>query len=262
MGDRVREAAERLWVARATGRPCAPVRDLLGDADIEAAYQVQAVNTARWRAAGRRVAGWKIGLTSQAVQRQLGVSQPDFGALFADDAFGDGEPIPWARLQQPKAEGEIAFVLERDLDLEAPTPADIARAVAFALPAIEIVGSRIADWDIRITDTIADHASAGVYVLGTRPARLRDFDPRLCGMVLERRGEPESVGAGAACLGNPLSAVRWLARTMVERGEPLRAGDVVLSGALGPLIPIRAGDVLELRISGVGEVRAVFEGGA
>jgi 2-keto-4-pentenoate hydratase len=136
---------------------------------------------------------------------------------------------------------------------------DVVAAIDCALPAIEVVGSRIADWDIQIVDTIADNASAGVFVLGTTPRRLGDFDPRLCGMVLERGGEPVSTGAGAACLGNPLTAVLWLARKMVEVGRPLRAGDIVLSGALGPLVPVAPGEVVELRISGVGSVRAAFQ---
>ena len=121
-----------------------------------------------------------------------------------------------------------------------------------------MVGSRIADWNINIQDTIADNASSGLFVLGNERHALEDFDSRLCGMVVEHRGEPISTGAGAACLGNPLNAVIWLARVMVARGRPLRAGDIIMSGALGPMVPVAAGDVYEVRISGLGSVRAAF----
>ena len=135
---------------------------------------------------------------------------------------------------------------------------DLIRAIAYALPAIEIVGSRIENWNIKLLDTIADNASSGLYVLGAEARKLDGARLRLCGMVMERRGEPVSVGAGAACLGHPLNAALWLARTMVEVGNPLREGDVIMSGALGPMVPVAAGDVLETRISGLGSVRAVF----
>jgi 2-keto-4-pentenoate hydratase len=178
--------------------------------------------------------------------------------LFADMARGNGEQISLTDVMQPKVEAEVAFVLERDLT-EAPlTAADLFRAIAYAVPAIEIVGSRIANWDIRITDTIADNASSGLYVLGSRPVRLTDFEPVLCGMVMERAGEPVSVGAGIACLGSPLNAALWLANVMAKAGEPLRAGDTILSGALGPMVAVKAGDVFDVRIEGLGAVRAAF----
>ena len=260
MSEPVQVAARALQLADEQKRACPPVRDLFAPGDVAAAYAVQEVGTARSLTAGRRLIGRKIGLTSRAVQKQLGVDQPDYGMLWADNAYADAEPIPTVRLIQPRAEAEIAFVLDRDLDVDSPTIIDVQRSIAFALPAIEVVDSRIAAWDIRIVDTIADNASSGVFVLGSTPVSLSAFDVRLCGMVLERRGEPVSVGAGAACLGNPLLALLWLARTMIQVGRPLRAGDVVMSGALGPLVPVSAGDVLEARISGLGSVRAVLEG--
>jgi len=255
----IQAAAARLLQAHDAATPCRNLRDLLDPADVDAGYAVQEINTRAWLDRGRRIVGRKIGLTSPAVQRQLGVDQPDYGMLWADCAYADAEPIPVHRTLQPRAEGEIAFVMGRDLTSDGLILTDLIRAIDFALPAIEIVGSRVENWDITIVDTIADNASAGLFVLGGTPRALGDFDPRLCGMVLERRGEPVSVGAGAACLGNPLTAALWLARKMVQVGRPLRAGEVVLSGALGPLVPVGAGDVLELRISGLGTVRAVFE---
>ncbi|MEU3060490.1 fumarylacetoacetate hydrolase family protein [Streptomyces subrutilus] len=254
-------AAERLDEARRTGVPCDPVRDLLPIGDLDTAYAVQSLLTDRRLAEGRRVTGWKIGLTSAAVQAQLGVESPDFGALFDDTALPDGADLPWGAVLQPKAEAEVALVLEHDLEHERHTVADIIRATAFALPAMEIVGSRIRDWDITAVDTIADNASSGAYVLGNRPVRLRDLDLRTAGMVLERRGEPLSTGAGAACLGHPLHAALWLADTLVRVGRPLRAGDTVLTGALGPMTAVAPGDVLEARIDGLGSVRAAFGAG-
>ncbi|MEU7018914.1 fumarylacetoacetate hydrolase family protein [Streptomyces sp. NPDC046385] len=251
-------AVERLDTARRTGIPCAPLRDLLPSGDLDAAYAVQSLQTDRLVAAGRRITGWKIGLTSSAVQAQLGVDTPDFGPLFDDMAVPDGAEIPWGAVLQPRAEAEVALVLGDDLPYERHTVADVIRATAFVLPAVEVVGSRIRDWDITAVDTIADSASSGVYVLGTRPVLLRDLDLRTAGMVLERRGEPVSTGTGAACMGNPLHAAVWLADTLARLGRPLRAGDTVLTGALGPMAEVLPGDVLEARIDGLGSVRAAF----
>ena len=254
----ISHAAARLREAAATGSPCAPIRDLLNDGDIAAAYAVQEINTKQAIVDGRRLVGRKIGLTSLAVQKQLGVDQPDYGMLFADMAVLDGFDVPVGRLIQPKVEAEIAFILGRDLDDERLTVADVIRAVEYVVPAIEIVDSRVKDWDIRILDTIADNASSGLYVLGSQCKRLTDVDLVRCGMVLECSGEPVSTGAGAACLGNPLNATTWLASKMAKVGRPLKAGDTVLSGALGPMVVAKPGDVFETHISGLGSVRAVF----
>lgn len=252
--------AAELRKAGESGKACAPVRTSLPDGDIDAAYAVQDVNTRHWLAKGRRLVGRKIGLTSKVVQKQLGVDQPDFGMLYADMAYGDGEEIPADALIAPKIEGEISFVLADDLDMERPTVADVTNAIAYACASIEIVDSRVRNWDISILDTVADNASSGAFILGNQPHALDDFDTRLCGMVIEHRGEPVSVGAGAAALGNPLNAVVWLAREMVARGRPLSAGDIVMSGALGPMVAAKPGETYEVRINGLGSVRAVFEG--
>ena len=253
-----KDAAALLKTAHAGGQPIAPLRDRLEKADLDGAYAVQEANTQAWLTEGRRLVGRKIGLTSLAVQKQLGVDQPDYGMLFDDMAVPDGWEIGRKQLIQPKVEAEVAFVLERDLDHERLTIADVIRAVAFALPAIEVVDSRIADWKIGILDTVADNASSGLYVLGATPKKLKDLDLRAAGMVMENAGEPVSVGAGAACLGDPLSAMLWLAKTMARVGRPLKAGDTVLSGALGPMAPVKWGDVVEARIAGLGSVRAAF----
>jgi 2-keto-4-pentenoate hydratase len=253
------EAAEALREAARTARWIAPLREQYPGIDAQAAYAIQRINTDRRVESGARIVGRKIGLTARAVQAQLGVDQPDFGTLFDDMGYGDGEPVPVSMLQQPKIETEIAFVLEHDLVMERPTQADVLHAIAYALPALEVVGSRIDKWNIKFVDTVADNASSAAYVLGATARKLEAFDMRLCGMSLTRRGEPVSTGAGAACLGHPLNAVTWLARTMAALGTPMRAGDLVLSGALGPMVTVQPGDIFDAHINGLGSVRAVFD---
>lgn len=254
----IETAARQLREAQQSGVPCAPVRGLLPEGDLAAAYAVQDINTRFDKGNGRRIVGRKIGLTAKAVQRQLGVNQPDYGILFADMELQDGEVLPWASVLQPKAEAEVALVLARDIDHEDVTLPELIAASAYVLPAIEIVGSRVANWDISIVDTVADNASSGAYVLGASPRKLSQVDLRLCGMAMFKGGEPVSVGAGAACLGHPLNAALWLARTMAGVGRPLKAGEVVLTGALGPMVAAQPGDVLQARIEGLGSVTAAF----
>ncbi|MBR8640481.1 fumarylacetoacetate hydrolase family protein [Streptomyces tuirus] len=254
----VRQAAARLAAAARTGRPCPPVRHLIGADDLHAAYGVQQLLTEQRVAAGATVVGRKIGLTSEAVQRQLGVDRPDFGVLFHDMQYGEDELVPMARLLQPKVEAEIAFVLADDL---AEGPLDDARiraAVAYAVPALEIVDSRIADWDITFADTVADNASSGLFVLGDTQVPLRAFEPLRTDMTMAIGGVTVSTGSGAACLGDPLRALQWLAVTARDLGQPLAAGQVVLSGALGPMAPVGAGDVVTADITGLGSVTARF----
>ncbi|GAB1818797.1 2-keto-4-pentenoate hydratase [Herbidospora sp. RD11066] len=258
----IRRAATLLRDAYDTGTPCPPLRgDLLPEGDVATAYAVQQAQVDQWIAEGRRPVGAKIGLTNPVVQKALGVFQPDFGVLFADMAVPDGAEVAAGRVLQPRVEAEIAFVLGDGLPHEQVTVVDVIRATDHLLPAIEIVGSRVANWDISIVDTVADNASSGLFVLGTSPRRIADVDLRLCGAVLEHDGEPVSVGAGAACLGNPAHAVAWLAGTLARAGRPLQAGDVVLSGALGPMVPVTPGAAYEARISGLGSVRTCFGGG-
>ncbi len=253
-----RAVADKLVAAQNSRTPIPPVREMLPADAIDLAYAAQEINTERRLKEGRRLVGRKIGLTSLAVQRQLGVDQPDYGMLFDDMAVPDGWDVADDQLIQPKVEAEIAFVIGRDLDGDKLTTVDILRAVEFALPAIEIVDSRIADWKIGILDAIADNASSGLYVLGASPKKLDGLELRLCGMIMEQGGDEVSVGAGAACLGDPLSATLWLAKTMARVGRPLKAGDTVMSGALGPMVTVKRGEVYEARISGLGSVRAAF----
>lgn len=254
----IRDAAERLQQAAASGVACAPVRDLIGESDVAAAYAVQSIVIGDRVAAGATVVGRKIGLTSPAVQQWLGVDTPDFGVLLDDMEYGEDEVVPMARLMQPRAEAEIAFVLKADLT-EGPFTAESVRgAVDHARAAIEIVDSRVTNWDIKLGDTVADNASSGLYVLGEQRRELDDFEPVDVEMSMTCDGEVVSTGTGAACLGDPLNALAWLASAALEHGEPLRAGQVVLSGALGPVHPVPAGAVLRAEITGLGPVTATF----
>lgn len=248
-----------------TGQTIAPLRTRTSSDDVDTAYAIQDTNTRFYESQGRRLVGRKIGLTSKVVQSQLGVDQPDFGMLFADMAAGEAEPIDVAKLHQPKIEAEVALILGEDLDIHTPTIADLIRATAYVLPALEIVGSRVANWDIRIFDTVADNASSGMFVLGGPARRIDDLDLRALQMTTRREHEGVSTGpnvvstgSGAACLGHPLNAAVWLAGEVARRGRPLKAGDVVLTGALGPMVPVTAGDTFVAQLSGLGEVTAKF----
>ena len=254
----VQALAAALILAAGARTPVEPFGAELADLGLDAAYDIQSLVARSAVGRGRRVVGRKVGLTSLAVQRQLGVDQPDFGVLLDDMEFGDGAELPTARLIQPKVEAEVAFVLGHDLDNPAPSFGETMRAVAYAVPAIEVVDSRVRDWRIGLFDTVADNASAGLYVLGGTARKLDGLDLALCGMRLDVRGEPVATGCGAACLGHPLNALAWLARKMASVGEPLRAGQVVLSGALGPMVKVEPGEAYRAEINGLGSVTAAF----
>jgi 2-keto-4-pentenoate hydratase len=256
--DVVNALATRLLAAEAACAPIDPIAAELGTKDVASAYAVQAEVTRRGMAGGRRLVGRKIGLTSKAVQQQLGVDQPDYGALFADMEIVTGGEIRTAGLIQPRIEAEIAIVLDRDLPGQDVTMGELMRAVAYVVPALEIVDSRIKDWKITILDTVADNGSSARFVLGAAPKCLTDLDLEACGMAMTRNGAIVSVGSGAACLGHPLKAALWLARAMSAAGHSLRAGDVVLTGALGPVSPATSGEFYEARISGFAPVNVRF----
>lgn len=247
------QAADRLRAAYRDGA-ISPLRETLEPTDADGAYAIQAINTAVWQGEGRRVVGRKLGLTAKAVQVQLGVDQPDFGVLFDDMEIADGGVLDPARVLQPKAEAEVAFILGADLDDAGTTPEQAGAAVAEVVAAIEIVDSRIADWKITFADTVADNGSSAFYVLAAERKPLAGLDLWTCGMALEVNGAVVSLGAGAACLGHPLNALAWLARTLAARGEPLKKGDVILSGALGPMVALNPGDVVKASIGGLGSV--------
>ena len=263
-------AVARLAEALETRVPCAAVRDLIGTDDLPAAYAVQQGLVQKRLALGATVVGRKIGATSEAVQSQLGVDQPDFGYLLDEmdvsDAPSAGRPISMHRLLQPRVEAEVAFRLATDLDPADETDLTLAAvraAVEVALPALEIVDSRIDRWDITFTDTVADNASSGLYVVGRDGRKLapglQGIEPRDVEMSLSINGEIRSSGNGAARLGDPLEALRWLAVQCHRFGDPLRAGQVVLSGALGPFVPFAPGDEVVAVISGFEPLTVSFK---
>ena len=254
----VEAAAKRLREAAQSGQTCDPVRKLIGIEDLDKAYAVQEINNSLRIAQGARIVGSKIGLTSKAVQKQLGVDQPDFGVLWHDTEILNGGEISMKELMQPRAEAEIAFVLGKDLDKDVMTSVDILSAIEYALPSIEVVGSRIANWDIKITDTIADNASASHWVVGHRPVKLENFDLINCKMKMKNKSKVVSKGVGKACLGSPINAMLWLAQKMKALGKPMQAGDLILSGAIGPMVTAKAGDHFHVTIEGLGEVSAAF----
>ncbi|HWC21691.1 MAG TPA: fumarylacetoacetate hydrolase family protein [Flexivirga sp.] len=254
----VESAATRLRDAALSGVACEPVRDIIGSDDVATAYAVQERLAAERVAGGARVVGRKIGLTSPAVQQQLGVDQPDFGILFDDMAYESGATVEHASVMQPKVEAEVAFVLKDDLADGSLDIEQVREAVDYAVAAIEICGSRIAGWDITFGDTVADNASAGAYVLGTQRRTLDDFEPRDVQMTMTVTGQETSTGDGAACLGDPLLALQWLARQARDLGAPLCAGQVILSGALGPMRPAAPGVEATAELSGLGSVSVIF----
>ncbi len=250
--------AAMLREAETTRTAVAKVTDSHADLTVEGAYAIQRYNTAARQRAGAKLVGRKIGITSKAVMEWLKVDEPDFGALLDDMAITDGGEVKRSELLQPRIEAEIAFVLGRDLAGEGLVSHDVVAATAFIAPALEIIDSRIADWKITYRDTVADNASSARFVLGSAKTSLAGLDLQTVGMVMRKNGRVVSTGAGAACLGNPVNAVLWLAKKLSSFGEGLKAGDVVLSGALGPVTPVEAGDFIETEIAHVGRATVRF----
>jgi 2-keto-4-pentenoate hydratase len=251
-------AAGQLQKAAASKIPCTPVRNIIGDTSQKMAYAVQNLITESRLSLGAKQIGKKIGLTSLKVQQQLGVDQPDFGILFDDMQVELGENLSISKTMQPKVEAEIAFVLYKDIVSLQPNEEDLINAIDYAVAAIEVVGSRIENWDIKITDTIADNASASHFVLGKTRKKITEVDLIDCEMQLFQNNKLVSQGNGAACLGSPLNAALWLAKKMAEMGNPLKAGDIILTGALGPMVNVSEGDIIKATIEGLGEVSLNF----
>ncbi len=250
---------DELYALLRERRTRAPLTDEHPSLDIDHAYRVSQRMLARRLADGERVVGKKIGVTSAAVQNMLGVRQPDFGFLTDAMHFMEGVDLPIAKqLIQPRAEAEIAFVLRSELHGPGVTPEDALAATEAVYPCFEIVDSRIRDWKIKIGDTVADNASCGVFVLGHQGVDPRSVDLTGCRVDVHKNGKFLSTGVGAATLGSPLVAVAWLANTLGSYGLSLQAGEIILSGSLVPLEPVKAGDEMRASIEGIGEVAVRF----
>ncbi len=255
----IQQCGDELYTAMLERTPVRPLTERFSDITIEDAYNISLRMLERRIKSGEKIIGKKIGLTSKAVQNMLGVGQPDFGYLTDKMAFSQGEEMPISdRLMQPKAEGEIAFILKKDLMGPGITAADVLAATDCVLPCFEVVDSRVENWQIKIQDTVADNASCGLFVLGDRAVDPRKVDLATCGMVVEKNGSIISTGAGAAALGSPVNCVTWLANTLGEFGIPLKAGEVILSGSLVPLEPVQAGDFMSVNIGGIGSASVRF----
>jgi 2-keto-4-pentenoate hydratase len=256
--ETVASLADELWEAERTRQPIEPLTDRDLDLDIDDAYAIQTHNIDRRLAEGARIGGRKIGLTSRGMQELLGVNEPDFGVLLDDMFVEDGDEVPIGSMLQPRIEAELAFIMETDLAGPGVTTANALAAIAGVLPAVEIVDSRIADWRIKLIDTVADNASSGRVVVGGRLRKVTEVDLRLIGMVISRNGEVIDTGAGAAALGNPARCVAWLANKLGSFGATLHAGDVVLPGAVHRMVPVRPGDVFRAEYAHLGAVTARF----
>ncbi|MGB2255103.1 MAG: 2-oxopent-4-enoate hydratase [Spongiibacter marinus] len=257
--SKIQLLGDELYEAMIARQAVSPLTARGEDISIDDAYHISLRMLERRQAAGARVIGKKIGVTSKAVQSMLNVHQPDFGYLTDDMVFNSGEVMPISeRLIAPRAEGEIAFILKKDLMGPSVTNADVLAATECVMPCFEIVDSRIKDWNIAIQDTVADNASCGLFLLGEEAVSPRKVDLVTCGMVVEKNGAIISTGAGAAALGSPVNCVAWLANTLGEFGISLKAGEVILSGSLVPLEPVQAGDSLRVDIGGIGSASVRF----
>ncbi|GAB2985303.1 2-keto-4-pentenoate hydratase [Amycolatopsis acidiphila] len=257
------EAVRALLGAYQSGVPVDPLTDQYDGLDVDDAYAIQVSQVQRWQADGAVVKGHKVGLSSAAMQRQLGVDQPDFGHLTDRMFHLESQPIDPSAFVAPKVEPEIAFVLGKPLAGPGVTVAEAVAAVEFVTPALEIIDSRIRDWKIKLVDTIADNASSAGVVLGSTATPLSQVNVRLVGGVLYHNGELVGTGAGGAVLGSPLNALVWLTNTLGARGVTLQAGHVVLPGSITAAVPVAAGDVATATFAGLGSVTARFskEGG-
>jgi 2-keto-4-pentenoate hydratase len=249
--------AATLREAYATRAPIAPLTDSHDGLSLDDAYTIQLIQIRQRVVAGATVIGFKVGLTSEAMRRQLGVHEPDFGHLLSDMAH-DGS-VPIRRYLQPRAEPEVALVLGKPLQDKGLTADDIAAATAYAVPAIEVIDSRIADWRIGLVDTVADNASSGGFVLGRFPLLLDGLDPATVRCVFEHNGSTVATGVGAAVLGSPLNAAAWLANELTGRGVQLATGHILLTGSVTAAVPVGPGDTVTATFDHLGAVTARFE---
>lgn len=252
--DQARQFAQGLYDARRDRVPIDPFTESMPDLGMADGYAIQQHLVQHLLDDGETISGYKLGLTSLAMQELLGVDQPDFGPVFASTVYRDGVEIPVDRFIAPRMEAEIGVILGEDLTGPHCTPADAARATLGLVAALEIVDSRIKDWRIKLADTVADLASNGAIALSSTIVPLDGFDPRLIGMVFTRNGELVATGAGAAAMGDPLATVAWLANTLAPMGVTLRAGHVIMTGALHAMVPVQPGDVFRADFDRLGPI--------
>ncbi len=256
--DQRRELAQLLAAAERDGAPIEPISDAHPNLDVADAYEIQLLNIRRRVEGGSVVRGHKVGLSAKVMQRMFGVDEPDYGHLLHEMFVYEGEAVPTVELCAPRVEVEIGFVLGAPLAGPGVTAADVVRATDHIVPAIEIIDSRIRDWNIKLVDTIADNASASRVVLGANPTLLRDVDVRLIGAVLRHNGEVAETGCAAAVLGNPVTAVAWLANKVASFGVELKAGDVVLPGSCTRALDVSPGDFIRADFDTLGHVTVRF----
>lgn len=254
----IEAAAARLLAAHDSGQTCAPIRDIIAEGDLASAYAVQALNRDHWLKSGRRAVGCKIALSAKAAQKAMNLKEPAYGILYADMLMGDGDEVAAGRVLQPRVEGEVAIVLDRDLNMEQPTLADVIRAVGYCLPAIEVVGSRITNADAKPVDLIADNANGGAFVLGSPARKLDGLDLRRLSMVMHKGGKEIIGGTGENVYGSPLHALAWLAGRLVLDEMPLKAGDVIMTGTYFAMQAASAGDRFEVVSEGLGRCAVSF----
>ncbi|MGG0719473.1 fumarylacetoacetate hydrolase family protein [Robertmurraya massiliosenegalensis] len=258
MSDKITQFARRLAEAEETKIGIAPITSIESELTIKEAYSIQLENIQRKLTQGQKIVGKKIGLTSLAMQNLLGVDEPDYGHLLDRMVVENGGRVPADKVLQPKVEGEIAFVLNKELRGPNVTTLDVLQATEYVVPALEIVDSRVQDWKIKLADTVADNASSGFFVLGGKPLKVDEVDLKMVGMVLTKNGEIVNTGVGAAALGNPASCVAWLANKLSEFDIPLRAGEIILSGALSAAVEAKQGDSFTARFTHLGQVSIHF----
>jgi 2-keto-4-pentenoate hydratase len=257
--SKIENFAAQLAQAEATQVGIDPLTVTDAEITVDEAYYIQLENIKKKLSEGQKIVGKKIGLTSVAVQKMLGVDEPDYGHLLDSMVVENGGTIDCETMLQPKIEGEIAFVLKKDLKGPNVTAVDVIQATDYVLPALEIVDSRVQDWKIKLQDTVADNASSGLYVLGGKPTKLEDIDLELVGMVLSQNGEMVNTGVGAAALGNPATCVAWLANRLADYDISLKAGEVILSGALSGMVVAKSGDSFTARFAHLGQVSVNFK---
>jgi 2-keto-4-pentenoate hydratase len=253
--------AERLDTAWRTRTPIAPISESDGLSSVETAYAIQSAWTAMRLARGETVAGRKIGLTSKAIQQQLGVHEPDYGTLWQSSFYPAAKgwvEIPAGDFLQPRIEGEVAFLIGTALRGPSITPQAVLAATEACALGIEIVASRIADWRIKLVDTISDNASYGGFTLGPWDKAMRDADLAALAMTIHHNGALAAEGIGAAALGHPAASTAWLANKLAAFGVSLEPGDIVISGGITKMLPVKAGDVFEFTLTGQPAVTVAF----